>query len=180
MNKKILAVLVLLFLAVGSSTPMAAEVREVMDVKGVPVITQSFASKEIWPGDTWKVYLNVSDPDGGIKNIFAVVDQAGVGPYPLSTIRMKGEYQKELSGYIYLITSTPATSLGFVPLKLTVQVQNRAGHFSEAVTFNLFMHGRATQEAPPPGVFKEQALGPIMITLRGITGGASGGTSRGK
>ena len=146
-----------------------------VDIKGVPVITQSFASKEIRPGETWKIYLNVSNPEGGIKNIFAVVDQAGTGPYPLSIIRIQGENDKELSGYIYLNTSNPYTRFGFVPLKLTVQVEDRAGHFSAPVVFPLFMHGRAVQEAPPQGVFKEQDLGPIMITLHGIVGGAGPG-----
>jgi hypothetical protein len=168
MNKKVVPIFVILFLAMGLSALMAAEVREEVDVKGVPVITQSFASKEIRPRETWKIYLNVFTPEGGIKNIFAVVDQAGVGPYPLSIIRIQGEKQKELSGYIYLNTSNPYTSFGFVPLKLTVQVQDRAGHFSAPVVFPLFIQGRATQEAPPQGVFKEQELGPIMVTLHGI------------
>jgi hypothetical protein len=149
MSKKVLGVFVILFLAMGFSTLMAAEVREGVDVKGVPVITQSFASKEIRPGETWKIYLNVSNPEGGIKNIFAVVDQAGAGPYPLSIIRIQGENHKELSGYIYLNTSNPYSPLEFIPLKLIVQVQDRAGHFSAPVVFPLFMQGRAVQEAPP-------------------------------
>jgi hypothetical protein len=178
MNRKVVPIFVILFLAMGLSTVMAAEVREGVDVKGVPVITQSFASKEIRPGETWKVYLNVSDPDGILKNIFAVVYQAGAGPYPLSIIRIQGDNQKELSGYIYLTTSNPYTSFGFVPLKLTVEVQDKAGRFSGPVVFPLFMHGRAIQEAPPEGVFKEQDLGPIMVTLRGIVGGGGGGKGK--
>jgi hypothetical protein len=175
MNKKILAVFVILFLAMGFSTLMAAEVREGVDVKAVPVITQSFASKEVRGGDTWKVYLNVSDPDGGFKNIFAVVDQLGVGEYPVSIIRIQGQNHKELSGYIYLNTWTPYATLEFVPLKLTVQIQDRAGHFSPPVVFPLFIQSRATQEAPPQGVFKEEDLGPVMVELHGILGGAGPG-----
>ncbi len=176
MSKKLSAVFVILFLAMGFSTLMAAEVGEGAGVNGVPVITQSFASKEVMPGETWKVYLNVSDPDGGLKNIFAVVDQPGVGPYPLSIIRIQGENHKELSGYIYLNTSNPYSSLEFTPLKLIVQVQDRAGHFSAPVVFPLFIQGRATQEAPPQGVFKDEDLGPVMVTLHGILGGAGPGS----
>ena len=174
MNKKLLAVFVILFLAMGFSTLMAAEVQEGAGVKAVPVITQSFASKEIRPGETWKIYLKVSSPEADIKNIYAVVYQAGAGPYPVSIIRIKEETQKELSGYIYLDTYSPYTSFGFVPLKLTVEIQDKAGRFSAPVAFPLFMHGRAIQEAPPEGIFKEQDLGPIMVTLRGITGGKGG------
>jgi hypothetical protein len=147
---------------------MAAEVREGVDAKVGPVITQSFASKEIRAGETWKIYLNVSSPEADIKNIFALVDQPGVGEYPVSIIRIKEQNQKELSGYIYLNAYNSYYVLQFIPLKLTVQVQDRAGHFSEPVIFPLFIQSRAVQEAPPQGVFKEQELGPIMVTLQGI------------
>jgi hypothetical protein len=170
MNKKILAVFVILFLAMGFSTLMAAEIREGTDVKEVPVITHSFASKQVRPGDTWKVYLSVSDPDGGLTNIYAVVDQLGVGEYPVNIIRIQGQNRKELSGYLYLVTRTPYATLEFVSLKLTVQVQNRAGHFSVPAIFPLYIHSRASQEAPPQGVFKEEDLGPVMVTLRGRRG----------
>ena len=175
MNKELLTVFVILFLAMGVSTLMAAEVREGAGVNGVPVITQSFASKEVRGQDTWKVYLNVSDPDGGIKTIFASVDQLGVGEYPVSIIRIQGQNRKELSGYIYLDTWNPYVLLEFISLKLIVSVQDRAGHFSEPVVFPLFIQSRATQEAPPQGVFKEEDLGPVMVTLHPILGGAGAG-----
>jgi len=53
------------------------------------VITQSFASKEINTGGTWKVYLNASNPDGEMVNIYATVDQPGVGQYPSSIMKLK-------------------------------------------------------------------------------------------
>ncbi len=177
MNKKILAVFVILFVAMGYSTLMAAEGQEGANVKPVPVITQSFAAKEVWGGQTWKIYLNVSDSDGGLKNIYAVVDQVGVGQYPLAITRIKGQNPKELSGYVYLNTWTPYGTLEFIPLTLTIQVQDRAGHFSAPVVFPLFITNTAPnhQEAPPQGVFKEEDLGPIMIELHTILGGAGPG-----
>jgi len=167
MNKKMLAIFLTLFLAMALSTRMAAEVREEADLKAGPVITQSFAAREVRPGDTWKVYLNASDPDGGLKNIYAIVEQPGGAEYPVSIIRIPGQNHKELSGYIYLNTWTPYATLEFVSLKLTVQVQDRAGRFSAPVVFPLFIHSRAIQEPPPQGVFKEDDLGPVLVTLRG-------------
>jgi hypothetical protein len=174
MYKKIFSVLVFLFLAMGYVTLASAEAQEGTDGKGVPVITQSFACMEVRPGETWKVYLNVSDPDGNIKRIFAIVNQTGVGEYPVSIIRIKGENNKELSGYIYLYTSAPGFSGQFVKLTLTVHVQNKSGKFSQPAVFPLFIQGRPAQEAPPQGVFKEQAIGPIMIQLHNIPGGVGG------
>ena len=174
MNKKVLTIFVLLLLAMGFTTLVAAEVQEGKAGKGVPVIARSFASKEIRGGDTWKVYLNVSDPDGEMKNIFALVEQPGVGPYPIGITRIKKENRRELSGYIYLNIFTPFSSINsleFVTLTLTVQVQDRSGNFSQPVVFPLSISSRFVQEKPPQGVFKEQDLGPIMITLRPIMDG---------
>jgi hypothetical protein len=163
MNKKILTVmLVLLSIGVGYVPVAGATAAE----KATPIINQSFASKEVRPGDLWKVYLKVSDPNGEMKNIYAMVTQPGVGQYPVSIIRAKKGEQKELSGYIYLNTFSSVFPLEFVTLTLTVQVQDRSGTFSEPAHFQLAMNSRYSQEAPPKGVFKEEALGPIMIQLR--------------
>jgi hypothetical protein len=175
MNKKLSTVFVILFLAMGCSTLKTAEVREGAEGKAIPVITQSFASKEVSGGDTWKIYLNASDPDGGLESIFAVVDQTDVEEYPVSIIRIPGQNPKELSGYIYLDTWNPDETLDLITLKLTVQIQDKAGNFSAPMVFPLFIQGRATQEAPPEGVFKEQALGPIMVTLHSVLGPGDGG-----
>ena len=167
MGKKVLAVgFILLCLAIGSATLARAEA----DGKAVPVITQSFASTKVWPGENWKVYLNVSDPGGEMKYIFAIVEQPGVGPYPLSIIRVKGGNRKEMSGYLYVVTATPWDPLDFVNLTLTIEVQDRSGNFSQTAVFPLSINSRYTQEAAPQGVFKEQELGPVMVRLQTIGG----------
>jgi hypothetical protein len=136
--------------------------------KTTPVIKQTFASTHVWPGETWKVYLNASEPNGEMKNIYAAVEQPGLGPYPLRIIRVRKENQKEMSGYIYLVTSNPWYSLNFTHLTLTIWIQDHSGNFSAPVTLPLSINSRYTQEAAPPGVYKEQNLGPVMISLRTI------------
>jgi hypothetical protein len=165
MNSKVLAVgLVLLCLAIGfAALPRAEEAG-----KAVPVVTQSFASPRVWPGETWKVYLNISDPTGEMKYIFATVEQPGAGPYPLSIIRVREGNRKAMSGYLYLFTATPSYPLGFVNLTLVVEVQDKSGNFSQPAVFSLAINPRYTQERAPQGVFKEQELGPVMINLRTI------------
>jgi hypothetical protein len=174
MIKKAFVIVAMLFLSLGFAGLVSAEVQETTGGKGVPVITQSFASKEVRPGETWKIYLNVSDPKGDMKRIFAVIDQLGVGEYPVSMIRVKGKNDKELSGYLYLYTSASGFSGEFVKLTLTLYVQDKWGKFSQPAVFPLFMQSRASQEAPPQGVFKEQDIGPIMVQLQNIPGGVSG------
>jgi hypothetical protein len=173
MNKLIRAfAFVVIFVVMGTSSYLGAQVNG----GATPVITQAFAAKEISPRQNWKIYLNVSDPNGEMKNIYAIVDQPGVGEYPLRIIKIKEGNQKDLSGYLYLITSTPF-ALEFINITLTVQVQDKSGIFSAPRVFPLLFNSRATQEAPPEGVFKEQDLGPIMIRLRTVDGGSGGGRS---
>lgn len=70
-SKNFITGLVLVFLAAGitgCAILEPIEVRQKNYRKAVPVIRQSFASKQIRPGDTWKIYLNAFHPDGDIKN----------------------------------------------------------------------------------------------------------------
>jgi hypothetical protein len=174
MNRKIaISVFVFFSLTMGSVNIGETQVSGLP----VPVITHAFASKQIWPGETWKVYLNASHPNGEMKKIYALVEQPGVGPYPVSTIPIKEANQKELSGYIYLKSSSDWGRLDFVTLTLTIQIQDQAGVLSQPAGFPLSFNARVKQEPPPPGVFKEQEIGPIMVNLKTIDGGPAGGRS---
>ncbi len=165
MYKKIIAVVALFFLTVGCAALGGMEVREEKYGKSIPVITQSFASPKLRPGDTWKVYLKASDPDGDMKNIYATIEQPGMGTYPISITRIKEGGGKDLSGYVYLNT-VGVQGLNFVSLTLTVQIQDKAGHFSQPAVFPLSLSFSSQQQTPSPGIFPEKDLGPIMITLR--------------
>jgi hypothetical protein len=136
----------------------------------VPVIRQSFTSPHIRLGEPWKVYLNASDPDGDMQTIVCTLEQPGVGVYPASFTKIPVGAQKNLSGYVYLNTSG-AQGLNFIKLVLTVQIQDKAGNYSTPVSFPITFDPRSRQEGPPPGVFQENDLGPIMITLTSEAGG---------
>ena len=175
MTKKILALFVAFMLATGWTMMVPKAAQTAVDEKGAPVIVQSFASKELRAGEVWKVYLKASDPDGKMKYIFATITQPGVGVYPVSITRIKGENQKEFSGYVYLNTAPAAPTDFFnTDLTLTINIQGKGGVFSKPVYFPLAFSARPVKEAPPEGVFAEQNLGPIMINLRTATGGAGG------
>ena len=167
MKKTILALFVAFILAMGWTLYAGAD-QTPAEGKGNAVIVQSFASKEMRAGDVWKIYLKASDPEGKMKYIFASIFQPGVGSYSVSITRIKEENQKELSGYIYLNTA-PARQTNFFNLNLilTISIKDEKG-FSESAVFPLSFKANPAQEAPLEGVFKEQDLGPIMITLRSV------------
>jgi len=173
MTKKILVLFVAFVLAIGWTMFHPRAAQSSVDQKGVPVIVQSFASKELRAGEVWKVYLKASDPDGKMKYIFATISQPGVGVYPVSITRIKSENEKEFSGYNYLNTA-PALPTNFfnLTLTLTLNIEGKGGVFSQPVFFPLSFSAQPAREAPPDGVFKEQNLGPIMINLRTVAGGS--------
>jgi len=137
--------------------------------RGTPVINESFASPSLGLGDTWKVYLNASDTDGDMKYIICTIDQPGVGPSPVSFTRIKRENRQQFSGYIYLYTGGIGWG-NLSNLTLTVQIQDRPGHFSAPVSFSLLFQQGMKQEDPPLNTFQEIDLGPIMIPLQSSRG----------
>ena len=136
-----------------------------------PVITQTFASEEISPGDTWKIYLRAKDSEGEMKAIHATVDQPGRGPQTAGSIPVPEGQRRELSGFLYLNTSGIQGG-AFLNLTLTIRIRDGSGHFSQPVSFPLALNPRAVQESPPLGAFPESELGPIMVSLDAGTGGS--------
>ena len=132
----------------------------------VPALIYSFASKQIRPGDIWKVYLKASDPNGGMKYILSIIEGAGSH---LSIIGIKEENREHFSGYIYLKIFGVNNSPSFQTLTLTIWIKDAAGHLSQPVIFPLELHNNIIQEEPPPGLFKEQDLGPIMVQTQSLT-----------
>ena len=164
MSGKILAAfMIFLGLAIGCATlesPKGAE-------KATPVITQSFASKEIKIGEPWRIYLTASDPNGEMIKISAIVDQTGQNN-PERITKVSKEDGKEFSGYLNLSTASLANVLDGTSITLWVQIQDKSGNLSQPVIFPLTIKKAATQEAPPQGVFRERDLGPMVIQKSSI------------
>ncbi len=170
MHKKITLPLFLILLLMGCDYFIYKELHKGGEgVQPVPPnIEESWASDHAKLGDVWKVYLIASDLDGDMKAIHSVIEQKGVGVYPVSITPIKPEYQKELNGYTYLNTERIAAAgaaLDSVSLTLKVKIQDRAGNFSNEVILPLFLDARSKQTSSPPGYFKENDFGPIMARM---------------
>ena len=160
-----------LLLLVGCAGAMSLEKREEVYGKTVPEIIQAFASNEMKLGDSWKIYLNAFDPDADMKAIICNLGQTGVGTYPISLIRIPEDQQRDLSGFIFLNTLGGPRELETQSLTLTIQIQDKAGHFSKASSFALTFNPLGQQQNPPPDVFKDKDLGPIAIVLKPLARG---------
>ncbi len=139
--------------------------------KPTPVIKGAYAAKEMKVGDTWKIYINASDPEGDMEYILASVDQPGRGGgYPPSATKIRESRNQQLSGYIYLSTSRSLQEgIEFTNITLTVQIKDRHGNLSAPVSFPLHFRSSAQQAPPPPGQFEEVDLGPVMIEISPAT-----------
>jgi hypothetical protein len=174
MRGKLSAVVGVLLLA-GCAALGGMEEREKLYGTAVPAITESFASKQVTMGKSWRVYINASDPDGDMDQIVCYVDfQAGLlQPYPISNTKIGKDQQKNLSGSLYLDTSG---LLRPISITLIVQIRDQAGHFSAPVSFSVNIgepsqkQNEIWQEEPPRGIFQDKNLGPIMITLTSEVG----------
>jgi len=165
MKKKVVIIASLFFLMAGCAALGTFEEREQIYGKEIPIITKSFASKQMAPGETWKVYLTASDPGGDMNYIVASIEQPGKEAYPPSYTKIAEGLRKELSGYVYLNTMG-IEGLNFGNITLHLQIKDKAGHLSAPASFPLSFNYRDKQEKPPSGEFKEVDLGPIMIKLK--------------
>jgi general secretion pathway protein A len=136
----------------------------------IPVIHSAFAAREISPGETWKIYLEASAMNGDMKNIFSIIERGNSFP---SITRIHEKNRKHFAGYLFLKTMNTAAPFANSNLTLRVWIQDAAGHFSEPVVFPLRFQSPSRPEEPPPGVFAEENLGPIMVQLVpfGVEGG---------
>ncbi len=172
MVRKMALILTVILFLVGCAS-MKANQGPPESASARPVITQAYAAPAMRIGETWKIYLNASAPNGDMHYIVATLDQPGRGGgYPPSFTRIKKGQEKQLSGYIYLNTAgNVQQGLNFTNIVLTVQVKDRYGNLSNPVSFPLHFQLSAVQQPPPSGLFQEDALGPVMIEIRPLGDG---------
>ncbi len=159
--------LMLALIACGCAAGMSAGTQGEKKTPAPPVITQAFAATSVRPGGTWKIYLIAKDPEGEMRYIVATIYQQGVGTTPVSRTRIRPENQNELNGYVYW-TAPVRGEFEFSNLTLNLDIQDKAGQHSRAIEFPVSISTYQAQEPPPPGIFQENNLGPIMIRLQPI------------
>ena len=174
MRKKVFAGIGLFLFLFACAAMEPPSVREEKYGKASPVITQFFASKEMDPRGTWKIYLKASDADGDMKNMLITFGRKeGVGSENTRT-RITEENRRELSGYLswYPGPNAQYSMYGV----LAVEIEDMAGHRSSVVSFPIEFKAGIGQEAPPQGIFQEKELGPVMISLKPPGGGGGSGS----
>lgn len=142
-----------------------------------PKIEETFAARWVTPGETWKIYINASDPDGDLK-YFQVSMWVPGGIMTPVRLDLEPDQYKSISGYLTLHTGDfPLSILRFENSELTLYValEDRAGHVSEQAIFPVSLVLGSKQEQPLAGKFKEEFLGnvPVQFMMISPTGGFS-------
>ena len=154
-------------LAMASCTTMAE--RETEPVGSPPVITHSFASKELSHGDTWKIYVEAHDPDGDMRHFVCVLKQVGYGYYPSEYLIIKKHYRGKMKGYLTFNSASGGLGLAeWTQLELKVYIRDRGRKTSNEVFFPLVL-SRGSKQGPPPPPFDISGLdrlGTIPIMLK--------------
>jgi hypothetical protein len=136
-----------------------------------PVITHSFASKELSHGDTWKIYVEAHDSDGDMRHFVCVFKQVGYGYYSPDYVMIKKHHREKMKGYLtfYSGAGDGLRLPEWTQLSLTIYIQDRGRLTSNKVVFPLVLSQGAKQGAPPPpfDVNGLERLGAISVELVG-------------
>jgi hypothetical protein len=132
-----------------------------------PVITDSFAATAVSHGDSWKVYVKASDPDGDMRYLAYTIRVSGQGGHT-SRLGLKKGDRAELVGYLNISFPPAQDAWGeWASLTLTLYVQDSQRNTSDKVTFTTSL-SRGVKQASPPAPFDIgglKALGHIWVQL---------------
>lgn len=124
-----------------------------------PVITNSFAAKEISHGDIWKIYMEAHDPDGDMRQFVCVFDRLGYGAHSPEYVIVKKQHREKMTGYLTFLSGAGGGLQvpEWTRLTLTVYIRDRGGLTSDKVVFPLVL-SRGSKEEPPPPPFDSGQL----------------------
>lgn len=132
-----------------------------------PVITHSFAAKEVSHGDGWKVYVKANDPDGDMRYLAYSIRVSGQGGHT-SRLGLKKGDRAEVSGYLNISFPPAQDAWGeWANLTLTLYVQDSQRNTSDKVTFTTSL-SRGVKQGSLPAPFDIgglKALGHIWVQL---------------
>jgi hypothetical protein len=124
-----------------------------------PVIIGAWVPASGRYGDTLKVYLAASDPDGDMDRVAVQVTQPAMGTYPTSWTFLKLEYRKEFAGYLQWNTSGKNDTLPEgTPITLNITVHDKGGNVSAEVLLDYQFLTGGPRVSPPPPPFNQANL----------------------
>jgi hypothetical protein len=143
-----LALLVLIMACAPGTVPIAPPAAE--GPSAPPELLDSFAVADLRPGQTWQIFLEGSDPNGDMKDIWFVASQIGGTVWVNQFVVLQGENRRRFMGYVELPTplSLYRSSTGWETVRVEVRIRDGAGQYSQARIHEVVI-GKYTAEAVP-------------------------------
>jgi len=162
---KFFFILSLFFIFIGLMTNSHAQ------TKGELIVNFAYAPEKIRQGDTWKIYLSVTDPEGNMRQVVCRIEQTGESYYKPSFVYLKKGMEKQFTGYFVLNTRHSGELNDFV---LALSILDRAGNVRKTVRFPLEFGGSAEPMKPlPPDMEKDLNRRIGMIDIDWVLGGGA-------
>ncbi|MCU0571641.1 MAG: hypothetical protein MUC41_01485 [Syntrophobacteraceae bacterium] len=118
---------------------------QAMGIGHAPRFEDGFAVSSLWGGQTWRIFLRGSDPDGDMSHLWVVITQLGLHS-ETQLVTLRGPDQARFSGFLTLDTPSWIRTSDFV--RVEVRIRDRAGNLSDKATFEAQV-GFATREGLP-------------------------------
>ncbi len=140
-----------------------------------PRLEATFAAEAVSPVDAWRLYIRGSDMDGDMTYVQVWLNMPGRQFTPVR-IDVDSGQARAISGFITLNTmdfGADVNRLFDIWARVSVTLEDRAGHRSEMRTHGVRFVAGAAQPPPPGGGFDERFLGriPVEFIPRDTTGG---------
>lgn len=139
--------------------------------QGELIVNFAHAPEKIRQGETLKIYLSVSDPEGNMRQVVCRIEQAGESYYKPSIIYLKKGMEKQFAGYFTLDTRHTSELDDFV---LALSILDRAGNVRKTLRFPIEFNGSTEPMKPlPPDMEKDLNRRIGMIDIDWVLGGGA-------
>ena len=137
----------LIFLLVGTLFGCGAFVDEVKQAiperrGSIPVISDSFAPRNVRPGTVWKIFIEAQDADGDMQDIVSSIAPATRSVLKYEYTAVKPAEAGLLKGYLFATTPISAELLG-EKFDVNIFIRDRAGNKSESIGFTVHFTSEA-------------------------------------
>ncbi len=100
--------------------------------RGELIVNFAFAPERIRQGDTWRIYLSVSDPEGNMRQVAFWIEQPGETYYKTDFVYLKKGMEKQFAGHFALHTRNFMDLDDFI---LALSILDRAGNVRKTLRF---------------------------------------------
>jgi hypothetical protein len=114
-----------------------------------PQFLDSFAVSTIRPGQAWRIFVEGSDQDGNMKDLWVVAARLGGTRWSNQFIPLRGEDRHHFIGYVDLPMSGTRCYSGWETVRIELRIRGNTGLQSQLRTHEVVIGNAVTEPIPP-------------------------------